>query len=126
VLPLGGLGEIGKNMTVIEFDGRIIVVDTGLMFPTAEMHGIDLSPDFSPPTLRATTSRHRAGTHATRITSEPCPTCCGSAAVGVTTAAATTARPSVLDEHKPATAARELPPARGLRPLPGSSSSHPH
>ena len=48
VLPLGGLGEIGKNMTVIEHDGRIIVVDTGLMFPTAEMHGIDLVlPDFS-------------------------------------------------------------------------------
>ncbi|HWJ41797.1 MAG TPA: ribonuclease J [Solirubrobacterales bacterium] len=48
MLPLGGLGEIGKNMTVIEYDGRIVVVDTGLMFPTAEMHGIDLVlPDFS-------------------------------------------------------------------------------
>jgi ribonuclease J len=48
VLPLGGLGEIGKNMTVIEYDGRIVIVDTGLMFPTAEMHGIDLVlPDFS-------------------------------------------------------------------------------
>jgi ribonuclease J len=48
VLPLGGLGEIGKNMTVIEFRGRIVVVDTGLMFPTAEMLGIDLVlPDFS-------------------------------------------------------------------------------
>jgi ribonuclease J len=48
VLPLGGLGEIGKNMTVIEYDGRIVVIDTGLMFPTAEMHGIDLVlPDFS-------------------------------------------------------------------------------
>jgi ribonuclease J len=48
VLPLGGLGEIGKNMTVIEYAGRIVVVDTGLMFPTAEMHGIDLVlPDFS-------------------------------------------------------------------------------
>jgi len=47
VLPLGGLGEIGKNMTVVEYDGRIIIVDTGLMFPTAEMHGIDLVlPDF--------------------------------------------------------------------------------
>src|SRR4051812_3985852 len=35
-------------MTVIEYDGRIVVVDTGLMFPTAEMHGIDLVlPDFS-------------------------------------------------------------------------------
>jgi ribonuclease J len=48
ILPLGGLGEIGKNMTVIEHDGRIVVVDTGLMFPTAEMLGIDLVlPDFS-------------------------------------------------------------------------------
>jgi ribonuclease J len=48
VLPLGGLGEIGKNMTVVEYDGRIVVVDTGLRFPTAEMLGIDLVlPDFS-------------------------------------------------------------------------------
>jgi ribonuclease J len=48
VLPLGGLGEIGKNMMVVEYEGRIVVVDTGLMFPTAEMLGIDLVlPDFS-------------------------------------------------------------------------------
>ena len=48
ILPLGGLGEIGKNMTVVEHDDRIVVVDTGLMFPTAEMLGIDLVlPDFS-------------------------------------------------------------------------------
>jgi ribonuclease J len=48
VLPLGGLGEIGKNMTVFEYEGRIVVVDTGLRFPTAEMLGIDLVlPDFS-------------------------------------------------------------------------------
>ena len=48
VLPLGGLGEIGKNMTVVERDERIVVVDTGLMFPTTEMLGIDLVlPDFS-------------------------------------------------------------------------------
>ena len=48
ILPLGGLGEIGKNMTVVEYDGRIVIVDTGLMFPTAEMLGIDLVlPDFS-------------------------------------------------------------------------------
>ncbi len=47
VLPLGGLGEIGKNMTVVEYEGRIVVVDTGLRFPTAEMLGIDLVlPDF--------------------------------------------------------------------------------
>jgi ribonuclease J len=48
ILPLGGLGEIGKNMTVLEHEGRIVVVDTGLMFPTSEMLGIDLVlPDFS-------------------------------------------------------------------------------
>jgi ribonuclease J len=48
VLPLGGLGEIGKNMTVIEYGGKIVVVDTGLMFPTPEMLGVDLVlPDFS-------------------------------------------------------------------------------
>jgi ribonuclease J len=47
VLPLGGLGEIGKNMTVLEYGGRVVVVDTGLMFPTSEMLGIDLVlPDF--------------------------------------------------------------------------------
>jgi ribonuclease J len=48
VLPLGGLGEIGKNMTVLEYDGRIVVVDTGLAFPTPDQLGIDLVlPDFT-------------------------------------------------------------------------------
>jgi ribonuclease J len=48
VLPLGGLGEIGKNMMVVEYGGRIVVVDTGLRFPTTEMLGIDLVlPDFA-------------------------------------------------------------------------------
>jgi ribonuclease J len=48
VLPLGGLGEIGKNMTVVEYDGRIVVVDVGLRFPTPEQTGIDLVlPDFT-------------------------------------------------------------------------------
>ncbi len=48
VLPLGGLGEIGKNMTVVEYEDRIVVVDTGLRFPTSDMLGIDLVlPDFS-------------------------------------------------------------------------------
>ncbi len=48
ILPLGGIGEIGKNMTVVEIDGRIVVVDVGLRFPTPEMVGIDLVlPDFA-------------------------------------------------------------------------------
>jgi ribonuclease J len=48
VLPLGGLGEIGKNMTVVEYDGHIVVVDTGLMFPAPDQLGIDLVlPDFA-------------------------------------------------------------------------------
>jgi ribonuclease J len=48
ILPLGGLGEIGKNMTVLEYEDRLLVIDVGLRFPTAEMVGIDLVlPDFS-------------------------------------------------------------------------------
>ncbi len=48
VLPLGGVGEIGKNMTVVEYDGRILVIDAGLRFPGGDLPGIDLIlPDFS-------------------------------------------------------------------------------
>ncbi|MEA2284724.1 MAG: ribonuclease [Solirubrobacteraceae bacterium] len=48
VLPLGGLGEIGKNMMVLEYEDRLLIVDVGLRFPTAEMVGIDLVlPDFT-------------------------------------------------------------------------------
>ena len=42
IIPLGGLGEIGKNMTVYEYDNDIIVVDLGSIFPSDDMPGVDL------------------------------------------------------------------------------------
>jgi len=47
IIPLGGLGEVGKNMMAYEFDGHILVVDAGLMFPDNDMLGVDyIIPDF--------------------------------------------------------------------------------
>ncbi|WP_295658026.1 ribonuclease J [uncultured Nocardioides sp.] len=49
VIPLGGLGEIGRNMTVFEYDGRLLVVDCGVLFPEDHHPGVDLIlPDFDP------------------------------------------------------------------------------
>jgi ribonuclease J len=48
ITPLGGLGEVGGNMTVIETENEAIVIDAGISFPTSDMHGVDiLIPDFS-------------------------------------------------------------------------------
>ena len=47
IIPLGGLGEVGKNMTVYEYDHQILIVDAGMMFPDSDMIGIDyIIPDF--------------------------------------------------------------------------------
>ena len=47
IIPLGGLGEIGKNMTVYEYGRNMIIVDCGVMFPESDMYGIDLVlPDY--------------------------------------------------------------------------------
>jgi len=42
IIPLGGLGEIGKNMTVLEYGRNMVIVDCGVMFPESDMYGIDL------------------------------------------------------------------------------------
>ncbi len=47
IIPLGGLGEVGKNMTVFEYGRNILVVDVGMMFPHSDMPGIDyIIPDY--------------------------------------------------------------------------------
>ncbi|MBD0688985.1 ribonuclease J [Streptomyces sp. CBMA123] len=48
ITPLGGLGEIGRNMTVLEYGGRILIIDCGVLFPEDEQPGVDLIlPDFT-------------------------------------------------------------------------------
>lgn len=48
VTPLGGLGDVGRNMTVFEYDGRLLIVDCGVLFPEDHQPGVDLIlPDFS-------------------------------------------------------------------------------
>lgn len=47
VIPIGGLNEIGKNMTLLECNNQIMIIDCGLSFPDDEMYGIDIViPDF--------------------------------------------------------------------------------
>ncbi|MCF6278478.1 MAG: MBL fold metallo-hydrolase, partial [Anaerolineales bacterium] len=47
IIPLGGLGEVGKNMMAYEYGDNILIVDTGIMFPENDMLGVDyIIPDF--------------------------------------------------------------------------------
>ena len=75
VIPLGGLGEVGKNMTVYELDGERLVVDAGMAFPRDEHLGVDLIlPDFG--YLRDARACARSSSRTrTRITSARCRTC---------------------------------------------------
>ncbi len=49
IIPLGGVGEIGRNMTVFEIDGKLLIIDCGVLFPEETQPGVDLIlPDFEP------------------------------------------------------------------------------
>ncbi|MFE4951285.1 ribonuclease J [Leifsonia sp. NPDC056665] len=49
IIPTGGLGEIGRNMTVFEYEGKLLIVDCGVLFPEQDQPGVDLIlPDFTP------------------------------------------------------------------------------
>ena len=77
IIPLGGLNEIGKNLTVYEYGNDIIIVDVGMGFPDDDMYGVDVViPDVS--YLISTKIRSGASSSptGTRTTSAPCPTSC--------------------------------------------------
>ena len=80
VLPLGGVGEIGKNMTVVEYDGRIVVVDMRAALPDrgADGHRPRAARLHLPARARRTTSRRSSSPTATRTTSARCRGCCAS------------------------------------------------
>ena len=59
VIPIGGLGEVGRNMTSYEIDGKILIVDCGVLFPEEHQPGVDLIlPDFEP--IKGMSARRRS------------------------------------------------------------------
>ena len=77
IISLGGLNEIGKNLTVYEYGNDIIVVDCGMGFPDDDMYGIDVViPDVSYLIKNQSKIRGIFITHGTKTTLGPSPMCC--------------------------------------------------
>ena len=77
IIPLGGLNEIGKNLTVYEYGNDIIIVDVGMGFPDDDMYGVDVViPDVSYLIKHQDKIRGILSPTGTRTTSAPCPTSC--------------------------------------------------
>ncbi len=78
IIPLGGLNEIGKNLTVYEYGNDIIIVDVGMGFPDDDMYGVDVViPDVSYLIKHKDKIRGSFSPTGMRTTLAPCPTCCG-------------------------------------------------
>ena len=76
LIPLGGLGEFGMNSMAIRYGDDIIVVDAGMMFPDAELLGVDIvTPDFAYLNKTAPTSARSSSRTATKTTSARCRSC---------------------------------------------------
>ena len=72
IIPLGGLGEVGRNMMVYEYDNQILVVDAGLMFPENDMLGIDyIIPDITYLVQRKARSKGSSSPTGMRTIPEP-------------------------------------------------------
>ena len=81
-MPLGGLGEIGRNMTVFEYGGRLLVVDCGVLFPESDQPGVDLIlPDFDYIRDRLDTIEAIVLTHAHEDHIGPYRICCVNAVI---------------------------------------------
>ena len=77
VIPLGGLGDIGRNMTTFEHAGRLLIVDCGVLFPEEHQPGVDLIlPTSATSVTASTTSSASCSRTGTRTTSVACPTFC--------------------------------------------------